>query len=112
MTRPIVTVFDGSAIDELLSRKKGSLLECAGDEPPTADRTGLLDLGTEHLFAEEQPNVEPTAIEYAKNWLLIVVMMASGSGSGVLWHVYSPQVWEILRRWQHWIWPRLCLWLL
>jgi len=89
MTRPIVTVFDGSTIDELLSRKKGTLLECAGDEPPTADRTGLLDLGTEQLFAEEQPGVVPTVLEHAKNWILIAVIMISGIGSGVLWHVYS-----------------------
>ena len=113
MTKPIATVFDGPAIDELLSRNKGSLLECA-DEPPKANRIGLLDLGTEYLFAddEEQPDFLAAVLARVCDWLMVSLILTFGIGSGVLWHVYSPQVLEILRRWQYWIWTRLCLWLL
>jgi len=114
MTTPIVTVFDGAAIDEVLSRNKGALPGRAASEPPKADRTGLLDLGTEYLFAEdeEQPGFLATVLARVDGWILDSVILIFGIGSGVLWHVYATHAWEILRRWQYWIWTRLFLWLL
>jgi hypothetical protein len=111
MTKPIVTVFDGPAIDELLSQNKGALLECA-DESAKADRTGLLDLGTEYLFAEEEPDFLAAVLARVGDWLMVSIIMTFGIGSGVLWNVYSTPVWEILRRWQYWIWTQWRLWLL
>ncbi len=62
MSRAPLTVFNGSAIDEMLAREENDLVDSSEDallEYPKSDRLtaeeiGLFDLGMAELFAEEE----------------------------------------------------------
>jgi len=123
MSRPLLTVFDGSAIDEMLAREENDLLDSSEDalleypegKPLTAEEIRLFDLGIADLFPEEaaerKRRMVAAVLERMFEWTMISFILTAGICSGVLWHVYSPWLLALLR-WHHsrgwsWLWQWL-----
>jgi len=124
MSRAPLTVFDGSAIDEMLASVDNDLLDSSEDalleypknDPLTAKEIRLFDLGMADLFAEEAADRKHRMVAAALNrifeWTMIVFIMTVSICSGVLWQVYSPWLFGLLRWHQSRGWPWLWQWLL
>jgi len=119
MSRAPLTIFNGSATDEMLAREENDLVDSSEDalleypksDPLTAEEIGLFDLGMAEFFAKEEAKHKQPMVAAVLNrifeWTMILFILTVSICSGVLWQAYSPWLFALLRWHQSRGWPWL-----